>query len=65
MKLTSKWSYMATGANIIVTLFGAALHSISLILIGFIFAIWNWYTAEKLRRIEYEQIRKSVTKTEN
>lgn len=58
--MSSKWLYIGVGVNVMIVILGAIIHNIGLIIIGFIFAIWNWYTAEKLRRIEDEQIRRSV-----
>ena len=63
MKIDSKWSYVITGVNVMIALFGAIFHSGSLLALGIVFTIWNWVVAEVNRRIEDESIRKSVTQT--
>lgn len=67
--MNSKWSYIACGVNGVIALFGALGHSLSLLLIGGIFAFWNWNCGEYNRSKEDESIRKETksepdTKTE-
>lgn len=56
--MNSKWSYIVCGVNGVIALFGALGHSLSLLLIGGIFAFWNWHVAEFNRSKENESIRK-------
>jgi len=63
INMNSKWSYTACGANAAVALVGALLHNGTLLIVGLIFTVWNWYAAEYNRSREDESIRKSVTNT--
>jgi len=57
MRLDSKWSYLLSGVNIGIAVFGALLHNLPLVLSGGFFGFWNWAVAEANRRIEDESIR--------
>lgn len=61
--LNSKWNYVLVGVNAMIAGIGAVSHSVFLFVLGIIFIIWNWFTAEHVRRIEDEEIRKSATET--
>jgi len=61
MKINSKWSYVLTGVNVMIALFGAIFHSGMLLSLGITFTFWNWIVAEINRRLEDESIRKSST----
>jgi hypothetical protein len=51
------------GINFMVALVGAMFHNPTLLILGVIFTIWNWFVAEYNKEIEDESIRKSATET--
>lgn len=57
--MNSKWNYIAVGLNMMLAFVGALWHSMSVLLMGIGFGIFNYYVAESNRRIEDEQIRKA------
>ena len=63
MKIHYKWSYVMCGINFMVALVGAMFHNPTLLILGVIFTIWNWFVAEYNKEIEDESIRKSATET--
>jgi hypothetical protein len=63
MRFNSKWSYIVCGTNVMMAIIGAMVHNGFLLIVGIVFSIWNYYTANYTRRLEDEAIRKSTTET--
>lgn len=59
--LSSKWNYIVCGINFMVAVVGAIFHNSFLLTVGIIFTIFNYYVADFNRRLEDEEIRKSIT----
>jgi len=51
---SSTFSYILCGINVLVALVGALGHDLFLLLLGFFFAVFNWYIGEFRRGIENE-----------
>lgn len=53
--MNSKYSYLVCGVNITFAFVGALAHSLLLLGMGVVFAIWNWYAAEYKRKTEEQE----------
>lgn len=56
--MNSKYSYLLCGVNITFAFVGAMAGSFSLMAIGAIFTVWNWYAGEFRRKMEELELTK-------